>query len=393
MTTMYKTPFLKTPRTQMQNNKLTVKSVASKRDLLEFIKFPWQIYKDDPYWVPPLLVERKEFLDKSKNPFFRHADVVFYSAKRNGKMVGRIAGIVNYNHIQTHQEKTGFFGFFECVKDYEIAKALLDSVREWLKSKGMEIMRGPANFSSNEEWGFLMEGFDSPPVIMMPYNPPYYLQFMEFYGMVKAKDLYAYYIDKNRLPPERVIRMAELIKKRENVTIRTINMKDFRGEVGRIKQIYNLAWSKNWGFVPMTDEEFDHLAKNLKQVIDPHLVFIAEVNGKPAGFALALPNVNQALIKLNGRLFPWGILKLLWHTKIKNKIDGARIITMGVVPEFQKRGIDTVFYVESFDVGIKRGYTWAELSWVLEDNVLMNRVLDLLGATLYKKYRLYETPI
>jgi GNAT superfamily N-acetyltransferase len=377
----------------MQNNKLTVKSVASKRDLLEFIKFPWQIYKDDPYWVPPLLVERKEFLDKSKNPFFRHADVVFYSAKRNGKMVGRIAGIVNYNHIQTHQEKTGFFGFFECVKDYEIAKALLDSVREWLKSKGMEIMRGPANFSSNEEWGFLMEGFDSPPVIMMPYNPPYYLQFMEFYGMVKAKDLYAYYIDKNRLPPERVIRMAELIKKRENVTIRTINMKDFRGEVGRIKQIYNLAWSKNWGFVPMTDEEFDHLAKNLKQVIDPHLVFIAEVNGKPAGFALALPNVNQALIKLNGRLFPWGILKLLWHTKIKNKIDGARIITMGVVPEFQKRGIDTVFYVESFDVGIKRGYTWAELSWVLEDNVLMNRVLDLLGATLYKKYRLYETPI
>ena len=377
----------------MQNNKLTVKSVASKRDLLEFIKFPWQIYKDDPYWVPPLLVERKEFLDKSKNPFFRHADVVFYSAKRNGKMVGRIAGIVNYNHIQTHQEKTGFFGFFECVKDYEIAKALLDSVREWLKSKGMEIMRGPANFSSNEEWGFLMEGFDSPPVIMMPYNPPYYLEFMESYGMVKAKDLYAYYIDKNRLPPERVIRMAELIKKRENVTIRTINMKDFRGEVGRIKQIYNLAWSKNWGFVPMTDEEFDHLAKNLKQVIDPHLVFIAEVNGKPAGFALALPNINQALIKLNGRLFPWGILKLLWHTKIKNKIDGARIITMGVVHEFQKRGIDTVFYVESFDVGIKRGYTWAELSWVLEDNVLMNRVLDLLGATLYKKYRLYETPI
>ena len=374
-------------------NKVSIQPWEIKSNLTEFIKFPWQVYKDDPNWVPPLVVERKEFFDKKKNPFFKHADVIFYLAKRNGKTVGRIAGIVNYKHIETHQEKTGFFGCFECVQDYAVAKLLLDTVREWLKSKGMEIMRGPANFSSNEEWGFLTEGFDSPPVIMMTYNPPYYLEFMESYGMVKAKDLYAYYIDKNRLPPERVNKMAELIKKRENVTIRTINMKDFVGEVARIKQIYNAAWSKNWGFVPMTDEEFNHMAKSLKQVIDPHLVFIAEVNGRPAGFSLALPDVNQALIKLNGRLFPVGILKLLWHTKIKNKIDGVRIITMGVVHEFQKRGIDTVFYVATFDVGIKRGYTWAEMSWVLEDNVMMNRVLDLLGATLYKKYRLYEIPI
>jgi GNAT superfamily N-acetyltransferase len=376
----------------MPNPNVVVIAAQTKRDLQEFIKFPWQVYKNDSHWVPPLLVERKEFFDKNKNPFFHHADVVFYLAKRNGKTVGRIAGIVNYKHIETHQEKVGFFGCFECVQDYAVAKLLLDTVREWLKSKGMKIMRGPANFSSNEEWGLLMEGFDSPPTIMMTYNPPYYLKFMESYGMFKAKDLYAYYIDKNRLPPERVNRMAELIKKRENITIRTINMKDFQGEVDKIKQIYNLAWSKNWGFVPMTDEEFNHLAKSLKQVIDPHLVFIAEVDGKPAGFALALPDVNQALIRLNGRLFPFGILKLLWHTKIKNKINGVRIITMGVVHEFQKRGIDTVFYVEIFNVGVKRGYTWAEMSWVLEDNVLMNRVLEVLGATLYKKYRLYEIP-
>jgi GNAT superfamily N-acetyltransferase len=377
----------------MQNHNVVVLPTKTKRDLLEFIKFPWQVYKGDPNWVPPLLVERKEFFDKKKNPFFQHADVVFFLARRNGKTVGRIAGIVNYKHIETHQEKVGFFGFFEFIQDYEVAKLLLDTVREWLRSKGMEIMRGPANYSSNEEWGFLTEGSDSPPVIMMTYNPPYYPEYMETYGMVKAKDLYAYYIDKNRLPPERVNKMAELIKKRENITIRAINMKDFQGEVARIKQIYNAAWSKNWGFIPMTDEEFNHLAKSLKQVIDPHLVFIAEVEGKPAGFALALPDVNQALIKLNGRLFPWGILKLLWHTKIRNKINGVRIITMGVVHEFQKRGIDTVFYVEIFRVGIKRGYTWAEMSWVLEDNVLMNRVLELLGATLYKKYRLYEIPI
>jgi len=343
--------------------------------------------------VPPLIVERKGFLDIGKNPFFKHAEVVFYLAKRDGQTVGRIAGIVNHNHIEFHQEKAGFFGLFECVKDYQVAKALLDTVREWLKSKGMEIVRGPANFSSNEEWGFLAEGFDSRPVIMMGYNPPYYLDFMEKYGMIKAKDLYAYFIDESLPTPARVVRMAENIKKRENVKIRNLNMKKFGNEVEGIKQIYNSAWSKNWGFIPMTDEEFDHLAKNLKQIVDPHMIFIAEVDGKPAGFSLALPDFNQVLVRLNGRLFPFGILKLLWHTKIKNKIDGVRIITMGVMPEFQKRGIDTVFYVETYNVGVKRGYKWAEMSWVLEDNTLMNRVLKLLGARLYKRYRIYEIAI
>ena len=360
---------------------------------MQFIKLPWQIYKDDLYWVAPLLVERKDFLNKEKNPFFKHSEVVFYLAERNGRTVGRIAGIVNHNHIEYHQEKAGFFGFFECVNDYEVAKALLDKVRDWLRSKGMEIMRGPANFSSNEEWGFLLEGFDSRPVIMMTYNPPYYLEFMERYGMVKARDLYAYFIDEASYPPQRVVRMAESIRKKQNVRIRSINMKKFETEVGGIKEIYNSAWSRNWGFVPMTDEEFDHLAKSLKQIVDPHMIFIAEAEGKPAGFSLALPDFNQVLARLNGRLFPLGILKLFWHTKIRNKIDGVRIIIMGVVPEFQKRGIDTVFYVQSFDVGVKRGYRWAEMSWVLEDNTLMNRVMKLLGAKLYKKYRIYEMRI
>ena len=377
----------------MQSEELSITSAQTKRDLKDFIKFPWQIYRNDPHWVPPLIVERKEFLDRKKNPFFKHAEVVFYLGKRGGQTVGRIAGIVNHNHIEFHQEKTGFFGLFECVKDYDIAKALLDTVRDWLKSKGMEIMRGPANFSSNEEWGFLAEGFDSGPVVMMGYNPPYYLDFMESYGMVKAKDLYAYFIDASLPTPERVVRMAENIKKKEKVKIRNINMKKFENEVERIKQIYDSAWSKNWGFIPMTDEEFDHLAKNLKQIVDPHMVFIAEVDNKPAGFSLALPDFNQVLARLNGKLFPFGIFKLLWHTKIKNKIDGVRIITMGVVPEFQKRGIDTVFYAETYNVGVKRGYTWAEMSWVLEDNTLMNRALKLLGAKLYKKYRIYEIRI
>jgi hypothetical protein len=370
-----------------------IEEISTKKELAHFIKLPWQIYKGDPNWVPPLIMERKEFLDRKKNPFFQHADVVFYLAKQNGKTVGRIAGIVNYNHIKTHQENAGFFGFFECVKDNQVAKTLLDSVREWLKSKGMVIMRGPANFSSNDEWGFLLEGFDSPPVIMMPYNPPYYLEFMETYRMDKVKDLYAYYMEEYMHPPERVVKMAESIKKKENIKIRTIDMKDFANEVRRIKQIYNSAWSKNWGFIPMTDEEFDHLAKSLKQIVDPNLVYIIEVEGKLAGFSLALPDLNQVLIRLNGRLFPLGLLKLLWHTKIRNKINCARIITLGVVPEFQKRGIETVFYVETFNEGTKRGYSRGEMSWILEDNILMNRGLQLLGAKLYKKYRLFEVQI
>jgi len=377
----------------MPKEKLKTHIVSTKKELLEFIKFPWDIHKDDKNWVPPLVTERKDFFNKGKNPFFKHAEVVFYLTKKNDQVVGRIAGIVNHNHIEFQKEKAGFFGFFECVEDYEIAKILLDTTRNWLKSKGMEIMRGPANFSSNEEWGFLLEGFDSPPVFMMSYNPKYYLDFMERYGMMKAKDLYAYFIDKNFPPPDRVVKMAEGIKQKEKIEIHSVNMKDLKNETEKIKAVYNSAWLKNWGFVPMTDEEFDHMVDGLKKIVDPNLVFIAEVDGKPAGFSLAVPDINQVLHRMNGRLLPFGLFKLLWHTKIKNKINGVRIITMGVVPEFQKRGIDTVFYVETYNVGVKRGYTWAEMSWVLEDNVKMNRILDLLGAKLYKKYRIYEMGI
>lgn len=377
----------------MKTQEVNIKQMETKKDLMEFIKFPWKIHKNDKNWVPPLIGERKDFFNEDKNPFFKHAEVIFYLAKKNAEMVGRIAGIVNHNHIEFQNEKAGFFGFFECVEDYEVARVLLDTVRNWLKSKGMEIMRGPANFSSNEEWGMLLDGFDSPPVFMMTYNPKYYLDFMERYGMRKAKDLYAYFIDKSSPPPQRVVKMAQNIKQKGGIDIHSVDMKDLKNEVEKIKTVYNSAWSQNWGFVPMTDEEFDHMVGGLKKIVDPHLVFIAEVDGKPAGFSLAVPDVNQVLHRINGRLFPFGLFRLLWHSKIKDKIDGVRIITMGVSPEFQKKGIDTVFYVETFKVGVQRGYSWAEMSWVLEDNVKMNRILDLLGAKLYKKYRIYEIEI
>jgi hypothetical protein len=372
---------------------MDIKLVKTKKDLLAFIKFPWKIYKNDKNWVPPLISERKEFFDSKKNPFFEHSEVVFYLAKRNDEILGRICGIVNHNHINYQNEKAGFFGFFESIEDFEVAQLLLDTVKDWLKSKEMEIMRGPMNFSTNDELGFLLEGFDSPPAFMMPYNPKYYLDFMERYGMVKAKDLYAYYIDKNNRPPERMIKIAEEIRKKENLKIRKLNMKDFENEVKKIKDVYNSAWSKNWGAIPMTEEEFDHLAKNLKKIVDPDLVFLAEIDGEPAGFSMALPNINQLLIKLNGRLFPFGIFKLLWFTKIHNVVNSVRILTMGVIHKYQKRGIDNIFYIDTYNTGEKKGYTWAEMSWVLEDNYLMNRASEILGARVYKKYRVYEMGI
>jgi len=372
---------------------MDLRLVKTKKDLLDFIKFPWKIYKNDKNWVPPLISERKEFFDSHKNPFFKHSEVVFYLAKREDEIVGRICGTVNYNHIDYHNEKAGFFGFFESINDFEVAQLLLDTVKDWLKSKGMEIMRGPMNFSTNDEVGFLLEGFDSPPAFMMSYNPKYYLDFMERYGMAKAKDLYAYYIDKNNRPPERFKRIAELIRKKENIVVRKLNLKDFAGEIEKIKKIYNLAWSKNWGAVPMTDEEFGHLAKDFKKIVDPDLVFIAEVNGEPAGFSMALPNINQLLIKLNGRLSPLGIFKLFWFTKVHNIIDSVRLLTMGVIHKYQKRGIDTIFYIDTYMNGEKKGYKWAEMSWNLEDNFLINHALETFGAKLYKKYRIYETMI
>jgi len=248
-------------------------------------------------------------------------------------------------------------------------------------------MRGPANFSSNDEWGMLVEGFDSSPTLMMTYNPRYYLNFMDRYGLVKAKDLYAYQALTAPNPPQRLRRMAEKVQQREGLTIRPLNMKDFVGEVQRIRAIYNQAWSKNWGFVPMTDREFDHLAKNLRPLVVPELIFMAEVNGEPAGFSLTLPDYNQALKRINGRLFPFGLIKLWWYSR---KIDGVRTMVMGVVPKYQKRGIDALFYIKTWDAGIARGATWGEMSWVLEDNELMKRALEMLGARIYRRYRIYE---
>lgn len=379
--------------TKVPESPITVQEVKTGKELLQFIKFPWKIYEDDPNWVPPLISERKAFFDPLENPFFEHAIVKNFLASTEGELVGRISAIVNHNHNRFHNDRVGFFGFFESIKDYQVSARLFDAARDFLKSQGMELLRGPCNFSTNDELGFLLEGYDSPPAFMMTYNPRYYLDFAEEYGFRKAKDLFAYYMHESVKPPERVVRVAEKVKKKKNLHIRRLNLKKLDSEIKIIKEIYNSAWSGNWGFVPMTDREFDHMARDLKKVVDPDLVLIAEVDGEPAGFSLALPNLNQVLHKINGRLFPLGILKFLWYTKIKRLVNGTRILTAGVVEKYRRQGIDNIFYLDTYRIGTGKGYSWGEFSWILEDNHAMNSALETLGARIYKKYRIYEMEI
>lgn len=367
--------------------------VRSPQELKEFIRLPWKIYQDDSDWVPPLLYERKKFFDRSQNPFFKHAEVEHFLAENNSEIVGRIAAIVNHRHNQFHLDKVGFFGHFEVIRDYEAAWGLLDAGREWLKYKGMEVMRGPANFSTNDDVGFLVEGLNRPPVVMMPYNPPYYVEFAEQFGLSKVKDLYAYFFDGRRGFPQNIISLSEKMKSKERVTVRTLNLKKLDAELQIIKQIYNSAWGNNWGFVPMTDEEINFLADDLKAIVDPNIVFLAFVDGKPAGFSLALPDINQVLIKTSGRLFPLGLLKIIWYMKVKKIINRVRVIILGVVPEYQKKGIELIFFADTFKNGTERGYTSAEFGWILEDNFLMRKPLETMGAKVYKVYRMYEMVI
>ncbi len=357
----------------------------------EFIQFPWKVYQGNPNWVPPLVSEVK-FVLSEKNPFFQHAEAAYFLARKNEETVGRIAAIIDRNHINIHNEQAGFFGFFECLPDIAVAQGLLDTASGWLKKRNISIMRGPMNPSTNDECGFLLEGFDSPPMIMMTYTPPYYLDYMAQCGLVKAKDLFAYIsVIKNVSAAPRLEKLASAVKARvPGLVVRPADMKHFRKELEAVKDIYNCAWSRNWGFVPMTDEEIDSMAKRLKPLIVPELLIMAEVDGSPAGFFMAVPDYNQVLSRINGRLGPLELVKFLWYSR---RISDIRVLTMGVKEEFRKKGIEGLLYLESFKAAMCRGYERAEMSWVLEDNAPMRNGCELMGGRLYKKYRIYEKGI
>jgi len=377
----------------MSQAQVIVSEIKNSGDLKSFIKYPIELYKDDPNYVAPLISERLEFFDQKKNPFYRTSKVKLFLAKKDKKIVGRIATCINFNHNEYHSEKCGSFGFFDCPDDYEIASTLLKVAMITLKKEGMEILRGPMNFSTNHECGFLIEGHDAPPVVMMTYNQPYLPKLAENFGLKKGMDLIAYYIGEGFSLSERIDRVVEKLKKRTKIKLRNINMSDFNNEIERIKEVYNSAWQHNWGFVPLESDEFTFIANNMKQILDPKMVFIAESEGRPVAFSISIPDINQALIRLKGKLLPFGIFKLLWHTKIMNKVDRVRLITFGVVPEFQKKGIDSMLYMASYQEAKKQGLKDAELSWILETNELMRRGVEQMGAEAYRKYRIVEMPI
>ncbi len=354
-----------------------------------FLRLPYRIYKDDPNWVAPLLRDVKIMFDRKKHPFHLHSEAQPFIALRDGQPVGRIAAVHNRNHVAIHEEPVGFFGFFECVNDHRVAGALFDVVAAWLRQRGLETMRGPASFSTNEQVGFLVEGFDTPPFIMMPYNPPYYIDLTLEAGFEPAKTLIAAHLGQN-VPPEYLVRQEERTSERLNVSLRHIRMDEFEKELDRVRVIYNQAWEKNWGFVPMTEDELRFMAHELKPAVarDPELVVIVEnAEGEPIGFSLTLRDFNQALIHARGRLFPFGLLKILWHSR---NIPWVRVLTLGVLPEYRRKGIDGLMIIRIFRVAASKGINGGEFSWILEDNLPMIKPLEKVGSRVYKRYRLYD---
>ncbi len=368
-----------------------IKKVKSKKDLKAFINFPYTHYANEPLYAPDLKLIQKETLDRKKNPFFNHAEAEYFMAIDNkGKVLGRIAAITNENYVKHWNENYGFFGFYECVNDKNVSDLLFKAAFDWLKEKGVDGVYGPMNPSTNDTCGTLVDGFDTPPYIMMVHNMPYYDDLIKNSGFKKRMDLFSYRIKINKFP-KRYIQLANNIEerlKKEGIIIREVNFKKIKEEAPKLQYIYNKAWEKNWGFIPMDDEEFQALAQELKFVTIPEYVYIAEDNGKPVAFIAILPDLNEITINFRkGNLLPFNFIKLL---NFKKKVNKARVLTLGLIDSHRLKGIDTVMYAKLYHSASKYGVTEAEASWILEDNVMMNRILKNIDADPYKRYRIYQ---
>jgi len=373
---------------------VTVTPAQSSGDREAFIRFPYDLYRGDPNWVPPLEMERRDFLDPKKNPWFQFGVAELFLARRDGKVVGRIAGVVDPRYNEFHGSNLGFFGMFESINDEAVARGLFDAASAWLKAQGFPEMLGPLNFSTNYECSVLVEGFEASPAVMMAYNPRYYPALYEACGFMKAKDLWAFDIASSQPPPEKVVRVAERIRQRSGVVVRPVRMSDFAAEVQRIKDIYNAAWENNWGFVPMTEAEFDHMAKDMKPLVVPELLLIAEVKGEPVAFSMTIPDANYALKAAGGRLtrfgLPIGLVKLAFAAR---RIRRLRLITLGIKSGFRRQGLDAILYLDTITTARRLGYSGGEVSWTLEDNHLVNRAIESMGGVRSKTYRIYQRPI
>jgi len=364
-------------------NQVKIIPVEDKKQLDTFIKIPWKIYKDNPYWVPPLISERKAFLNPKKNPFFSHATVKLFLAYKGKEPVGRIAAVIDKQYLNYYQENAGYFGLFETLKDYSIAVSLFNEAEKFLKDHGMKKILGPLSLSTNHECGLLIEGFNYPPTVMMPYNPPYYKKYIEKSGFKKAQDLCSYYVDFNRVD-EGVFKRIEQKAARKNLKVRKIKINDPE-EIKKIKEVYNDAWGRNWGFVPLTDEEFFYLAKELKKLVIPDLALVIEKDGKVVGFNLSIWDINPILKKLNGRLFPFGIFKWLYYSK---KLTLVRGLTLGISEQYRYI-LGPLLFLKLLEISKQKGFLRWEIGWVLENNAIVQNIFKKINGKLYKRYRIF----
>ncbi|MEX0599804.1 MAG: hypothetical protein WD021_08075 [Rhodothermales bacterium] len=377
------------------STRVTVRPVSSKKDLKRFIDFQYDLYRDYPAWVAPLRRDVRRVLNPRKNAFFEHSAIHSMLAEdASGRVVGRIAAVVNGMHLQKYDDGNGFFGFFETIDDYAVAEALLDAAIERLRSEGLTGVRGPANPSLNDTAGLLVGGFDREPSVLMPYNAPYYEAFLERHGFERAMTMWAYYIHKKYASTERLERGVEIVKQRNpGIRVRTIDMDRFEEEARTILHIYNDAWSNNWGHVPMTEGEFGQLAGEMKQIVDPNIVFILEDAGRPVAFSISLPNINQLLRHVDdGRLLPFGLPKMLAYAKWGGLYE-CRTPLMGVLREYQGRGLDAVLNLAVIQEGPRNGYDASEMSWVLDSNKRLRNALESFGGVVDKEYAMFEKRI
>jgi len=366
---------------------LSIKKVRDKKQLKQFVRFPWRVYKNDPYWVPPLISDQMKFLDKERGPFFEFGEAEYFMAFDGEEPVGTISAHVNHQYEKYHDQETGFFGFFECINNQQVADALLAAAQEWLKTKGKVKMLGPMSFCIYDISGMLYQGFDSRPVVLLSYNPPYYNDLMTCAGFTKAIDWYAFMVRQDSQLNPALMRIKERVMRQKDLKIVPLDMKRFEEHVRMVGRIFSDAWMENWGHVPLTDNQIKHLAAELKLVVEPALTFFAFVDGECVGFSLSIKDANPALQKANGRLFPFGIFKILFAMR---KVSRLRTIAMGVLKEHRHRGIDIAFYLNTIEKGVAMGYVESECSIIVETNQRMIKALEDLSAERYKTYRFYE---
>ncbi|MFL5318839.1 MAG: N-acetyltransferase [Myxococcaceae bacterium] len=376
---------------------VAISPVRTTADREAFIRFQLDLYKDDAHFVPPIVAERRDFLDATKNPFLEKAELELFLARRpGGQIVGRIAAVNDPSYNQFHNTDYVFFGMFDALNDPGVANALFDAVASWGRARNMKAMFGPVNLSTNHDCGLLVDGFDFPPAMMMPYNLRYYGKLFEGAGFKKLKDLFSYELSTSVAPPERVVRLAEKVRQ-DGVRVRPLDMKQVGEERRRIKSIYNAMLERNdIAFVPMTDEEFDIVANRMLPLVQvrPELCLIAEVKDEPVAFSLTLPDANIAVKAANGSLtsfgLPVGLLKMAWAAR---SIDRLRVLLLGIKPGYRRRGIDALLFLETMKAARELGYSGGEIGWTTEDNDLINRAIESMGARKYKTYRLFTRPL